>query len=426
MEDLEGLWFGLGAAAGMLAGGLGATALAWRWLRSQQGEASQLRQEAQARAREAEGLRAEVLQLTARLSRAEEAQRQGERQADLLREQLRTEMELLASRFVDQGLRRLAEDSQGQLAQVLLPLREQIGAFERRVEESYHQEARERHSLREELGRLAGLNQQMSEEARNLARALKGDSKVQGGWGELLLSRLLEGCGLREGEEFVVQGRDMALSSEEGRRLQPDVLVRLPEGRHLIVDSKVSLLAYEQYVSAEDETARREAARRHLASVQRHLRELSEKNYPGIETLNSPDFVMLFMPIEPALGLALQEDPALFTQAWDKRVILVSPATLLAALRTVAALWQQERQNQHARDIARLGGQLYDKLAEFVATLEGMGRHLDRASQAWQEGMNRLGQGPGNLLARARKLRDLGAKTRRDLPGGETDDGELS
>lgn len=410
---------------GLLGGGLLALLLLSRRLQAALGQAARQTAEAlalrgQLDAREAElrqlrareiDLQSQLLDLTRDLARAQT----GSAQHAEMQERLRLEFDRLAAAHLDQAGRRLAEDSSTRLQDTLLPLRERLAEFEKRVEHSYQQEARERFSLQQEVRRLAELNQQMNEEAQRLTRALKGESKTQGAWGELVLSRVLENSGLREGEEFVVQGKDLSLSGPDGRRLQPDVLIRLPGSRHLILDAKVSLTAFERYASAPDEPARQQALRQHLNSVLSHIHQLSDKHYPGIDGLNSPDFVLLFMPLEPAFSLALQGKPDLFTHAWEKRIVLVSPATLLATLRTVSSLWSLEHQNRHAAEIARQGGLLYDRFVAFVEELDRVGSSIRKAQEACDEAQRRLREGHNSLTARAEKLRELGARTSRQL-----------
>lgn len=324
------------------------------------------------------------------------------------------QFENLATRVLDNNSQKLKEQNQESLQHLLNPLKDRLQAFEQKVEDTYQKEARERHSLKNEVEQLHKLNMEMSEEARNLTRALKGDSKTQGNWGEVILSRVLESSGLREGKEFVVQGKEMDLQSINGRRLQPDVIINLPDAKHLIVDAKVSLTAYERFVDAEPEYKAIQM-KQHLDSMQKHIKELSEKHYSGLEALNSPDFVLMFMPIEPAFSIAIHEKPDLFTFAWERKIVLVSPSTLLATLKTVASIWQIDQQNANAKEIARQGGALYDKFVLFVEEMEKVGKSIDKASDSYHQAMQRLSQGRGNLISRAEKLQELGAKTQKQL-----------
>lgn len=364
----------------------------------------------------------QVLDLTRDLSRMQESYAQlnqalSQREADLerLQERFKAEFENLAGRVMEENARKLGDDQQRQLNHLLQPLQEKLLAFEKRVQDTYQSEARERFSLQREIERLAQLHNQMSEDAQNLTKALKGDSKTQGNWGELVLTRVLESSGLREGEEFVVQGKDLDLRSVDGQRLQPDVIIKLPEEKHLIVDSKVSLTAYDRFVSSTTDEERHAALKQHLVSVTTHIKQLSDKHYSQLKGLQSPDFVLLFMAVEPAFSLALQSDPELFQFAWQRRIVLVSPTTLLATLKTVASLWRLEQQNRNAEEIARQGGALYDKFVGFVEELKKVGTSLDRAQKQYNESLNKLHHGHGSLSSRAEKLRELGIDHRKKL-----------
>ncbi|MCB0855440.1 MAG: DNA recombination protein RmuC [Bacteroidetes bacterium] len=328
---------------------------------------------------------------------------------------LKTEFENLANRILENNAQKLSQTHQSSLNQLLDPLKEKLTSFEKRVEDAYYQEARERFNLQKEIEKLVSLNHQMSEDAQNLTRALQGDSKFQGNWGELVLATVLEKSGLREGEEYVVQGKDMKLVSENGSRLQPDVIVNLPDQKHIIIDAKVSLTAYEQFSSLEGREAKNQSLKQHLRSIHNHINQLSEKHYPAIPALQSPDFVLMFMPIEPAFSLAIQHQTDLFQYAWERKIVLVSPTTLLATLKTVASIWKLEHQNANAQEIARQGGALYDKFVGFVEEMEKLGVHLDRASRSHSDAMNKLVNGHGNLATRAEKLRELGVKTNKKI-----------
>lgn len=435
MLDTPSLLIGLGI--GMLLGGL----VAWLIVeqRRQQVQQSLAQVQGEQRALQAQLTSSEkqvqeyrlkqiehqeqVLDLTRDLSRMQESYAQlnqalSQREADLerLQERFKAEFENLAGRVMEENARKLGDDQQRQLRHLLQPLQEKLQAFEQRVQDTYQSESRERFSLQKEVERLAHLHQQMSQDAQNLTKALKGDSKTQGNWGELVLTRVLESSGLREGEEFVVQGKDLDLRNAEGQRLQPDVVIKLPEGKHLIVDSKVSITAYDRFVSAVSDEARQAALKQHLLSVTTHIKQLSEKHYQQLQGLQSPDFVLLFMPIEPAFSLALQSDGELFHFAWQRRIVLVSPTTLLATLKTVASLWRLEQQNRNAEEIARQGGALYDKFVGFVEELKKVGSSLERAQKQYQDSLNKLHHGHGSLSSRAEKLRELGIDHRKHLP----------
>ncbi|MDD2408063.1 MAG: DNA recombination protein RmuC, partial [Tepidiphilus sp.] len=287
------------------------------------------------------------------------------------RQQLTEQFKNLANEILEEKSRRFTDQNQAQLAGLLEPLKMRLTEFQRKVEEAYVNEGKDRTALAEQVRQLMALNQTLSREARQLTEALKGSSKTQGTWGELVLERVLEASGLRRGEEYEVQ---VSHTDGEGRRLQPDVVIRLPEGRYLVIDAKVSLNAYEDYTAATDESARQAALKRHLDSVRTHMKGLSQRRYEELYGVGSLDFVLLFVPIEPAFMLAVTHDRDLFMDAWQRNVLLVSPSTLLFVVRTVAHLWRQEQQNQNAQEIAKRGAELYDKLAGFVADLQALGQ----------------------------------------------------
>jgi len=292
-------------------------------------------------------------------------------------------------------------------------LKERIKDFEKKVEDTYSNERAERSHLKGEISKLIELNQNMSKEAQNLALALKGENKTQGNWGEMILENILERSGLRKGEEFFTQE---TLRGSEGEMLRPDVIVQLPDGKHLIVDSKMTLTAYEASISAANDSDKDKFAQAHVESLKRHVNDLSSKKYHLAEKIISPDFVMLFMPLEPAFALAFRLKPELFEQAWDKNIAIVSPTTLLSTLRTVASLWKQERQQKNALDIAKRGGELYDKFAGIVKDLETLGERLGSTQKVHSEIMGKMSTGRGNLISQVEKLKELGAKAEKSLP----------
>ena len=253
----------------------------------------------------------------------------------------------------------------------------------------------------------------MSREANNLATALKGDPKKQGNWGEVILERVLERSGLKQGSEYQ---REEVLEGMAGQNIRPDVIVHLPDNKHIIIDSKVSLVAYERYISSSDEAQRKQELKAHIHSIRSHIQGLSEKNYQHARNINTPDFVLLFMPIEAAFALAVQNDAELFSYAWEKNIVIVSPTTLLATLRTIASIWKQENQTKNAQEIARLSGQLYDKLVGFTADMEKIKKNLDAADNAYNDAYRKLISGNGNVMRTADKIKALGAKTTRQLP----------
>lgn len=357
-------------------------------------------------------LTAECAALAAELQENRDNQQQRLDDLQGARNELRAQFSELATKIFDEREQRFAETSQQRLGQLLDPLKERIQAFEKRVDESYQQEARERFSLSKELERLQQLNQRLGDEATNLTRALKGQ-KTQGNWGELVLERVLEHAGLEKGREYQTQ---VSLKGAGGERFQPDVLIRLPGDKQVIVDAKVSLSAYQQYVSAVDEPIRQQALKQHLISLRSHLKGLSGKDYQRLEGLHSLDFVLLFVPIEAAFAAALQAEPDLFQEAFEQQVVIVSPTTLLATLRVIDSLWRQERQGQNAREIAERAGQLYDKFVAFVADLDEMGNRLQQLDKAYASARNKLVDGRGNLVGRVENLKLLGARASKSLP----------
>ncbi|MDI5993146.1 DNA recombination protein RmuC [Pseudomonas sp. MDMC216] len=358
-------------------------------------------------------LTAECAALAAELQENRDNQQQRLDDLQGARNELRAQFSELATKIFDEREQRFAETSQQRLGQLLDPLKERIQAFEKRVDESYQQEARERFSLSKELERLQQLNQRLGDEATNLTRALKGQ-KTQGNWGELVLERVLEHAGLEKGREYHTQ---VSLKGAGGERFQPDVLICLPGDRQVIVDAKVSLSAYQQYVAAADEPIRQQALKQHLISLRSHLKGLSGKDYQRLEGLHSLDFVLLFVPIEAAFAAALQAEPDLFREAFEQQVVIVSPTTLLATLRVIDSLWRQERQGQNAREIAERAGQLYDKFVAFVADLDEMGSRLQQLDKAYASARNKLVDGRGNLIGRVENLKLLGARASKSLPG---------
>jgi Uncharacterized protein conserved in bacteria len=330
-----------------------------------------------------------------------------------LQKKLQTEFENIANRILKERSNEFVQHNEKNIGEILNPLREKIASFEKKVEEAYDKELRDKVSLREEVKKLTELNTRVSEEANNLTRALKGDVKKQGNWGEIILERVLERSGLTKGQEYereeVVEGADMSVQ-------RPDVILHLPDNKHIIVDSKVSLIAYERLIAAETDEQRALFQKEHIASLRSHVKLLSEKNYQNAHNLNTPDFVLMFVPIEASFAIAVQADNELFAYAWEKKIVIVSPTTLLATLRTISSIWKQENQSRNAQEIARLSGTLYDKLAGFVTDLGKIKDSIDKAGNSYDEAMKKLQNGNGNIFRTAEKIKELGAKSNKQLP----------
>lgn len=325
-----------------------------------------------------------------------------------------TEFENIANKILKKNSEEFTVVNHKNIGDVLNPLKEKILLFEKKVEDTYQKGLKDQTDLRAELKKLYDLNAKISEEANNLTKALKGDVKKQGNWGEVVLERILERSGLNEGEQgYQKQFSDIL---DDGRRIQPDVIINLPDSKHIIIDSKVSLVSYERAVNAASEDERIIHVKEHLQSLKSHIKGLSEKHYQTAKSLNSPDFVLLFVPIESSFSLAVQEDQELFSFAWDQKVVIVSPSTLLATLRTIASVWQQENQTRNAMEIARHSGALYDKFAGFISDMENIGKNIESTKKTYDSAMNKLTTGSGNLINKVEILKKLGAKTKKELP----------
>ncbi len=330
-----------------------------------------------------------------------------------LNKRFNTEFENLANKILEEKSKKFTDQNQKNIEDVLKPLRERIKDFEKKVDEKYDNEQKERATLKGEIKTLHELNQKISEEAHNLTTALKGDSKKQGNWGELILERILESSGLIKEEEYSTQHTTY---NDEGDRLHPDVVIHLPEQKHIIIDSKVSLVAYEKFVNADEEADQENWLKAHITSVKTHIKGLSEKNYHTSKGLNSPEFVLMFMPIESSFSASIRADDELFNFAWDKRIVIVSPSTLLATLRTVSSIWKQDRQTKNALDIAEKSGRLYDKFVGFIDDMKKIGDRLRSTQNVYDDGMKKLSLGSGNLVKRAEELKKMGAKANKQLP----------
>jgi DNA recombination protein RmuC len=361
-----------------------------------------------------------VLKMNGRLKEYETLLRQerqwaAEKQAqfEASEQRLAQQFENLAQRIFEQKTHNFRELNQHSLDGLLGPLREQLEGFRRTMQESHADESRQRHSLKFEIERLAELNRQMSADTAALTRALKGDSKQQGNWGEVVLARVLSESGLREGHEYSTQ---QSLTNTDGKRYQPDVVVHLPQNKDIIIDAKVSLTAYERYFNGEDEAGREQALREHVASVRGHIRELGRKDYQQLQGVRTLDYVLMFVAVEPAFLVAVEAEPGLVKYALDHNILLVSPTNLLVALRTIENLWRVERQNQNARKIAESAGKIYEKLRLFTEDMEAVGQSLQRADDSYQKAMKKLTTGRGNLIRQVEAFRELGVEVAKPLP----------
>ena len=354
----------------------------------------------------------QITELEVRLSSEREMSEQKSQLFSQAREQLKQDFHHLANQIFEDKSANFKRDSRESMASILNPLREQLGDFKRKVEDVYDKETRDRQALYQQIDHLKQLNQQMSQDTINLTQALKGDSKVQGNWGEVILERVLEESGLRKGHEYETQ----VSLTQEGKRYQPDVIVRLPDEKDMIIDAKVSLTGYERYCSGNDAKGREQFLIEHVQSVRNHIRGLSQKSYEKLENIRTLDFVLLFIPVEGAFMLALEHDQSLFRYAFQRNIILVSPTTLLVTLRTVQNIWRFEHQNQNAQAIANRGAELYDKFVNFVESMDDLGKHLDRAQSAYDESYKRLSSGKGNLVNQAVALTKLGVNGKKQLP----------
>lgn len=335
-------------------------------------------------------------------------------------EQMLLQFEKLANTVLDKNSEKFSNLNKERIGAVLNPLKEKIEHFSKKVEDNHQHQHLHNGLLKEEISRLANLHQQMSADTRNLTLALKGDNKFQGNWGEVILTRVLESSGLQEGREYILQGKTLQLQNEDGKSQKPDVIIQLPENKHIIIDAKVSIKAYEGYTTALEPAEKNSFLKIHLDSLRRHVKGLSEKHYYANPKMKTPDFVLLFVPVEAAFSLALQEDREnLFNYAWERKVIIVSPTTLLACLKTVSSIWKYEHQNQNAQEIAQEAGKMYDKFTSFLQDLEKIGRNLGQTQNAYDEAVKKLSQGKGNLLNKAHHLKQLGVPSKKNI-GNDT------
>ncbi|ADW75750.1 DNA recombination protein RmuC [Rahnella aquatilis] len=377
-----------------------------------QNECEQLNQELRAQREINSAQEAELREVSTRLDETRMAAEEKQRLLINSEQRLSSQFENLANRIFEQNGRRADEQNKQSLDKLLLPLREQLDGFRRQVQDSFGQEARERHTLAHEIRNLQQLNVEMAREAVNLTKALKGDNKTQGNWGEVVLSRVLEASGLREGHEYQTQ---VSVQVDSNSRMQPDVVVRLPQNKDVVIDAKMTLVAYERYFNSEDDSEREAALNEHIASVRGHIRLLGRKDYQQLPGLRSLDYVLMFIPVEPAFLLAIDREPELISEALRHNIMLVSPTTLLVALRTISNLWRYEHQSQNAKRIADRAARLYDKLRLFVDDMESMGQSLDKAQGSYRSAMNKLSQGRGNLIGQVESFRALGVEVKRPI-----------
>ena len=367
-----------------------------------------------------ETIRSEKEALAIQLSKKEtdfenlwERNKEQKQEVEQLQEKFTKEFENLANKILEEKTSKFTEQNKENLKTILLPLQDKIQLFEKKVEDT-HKESIDYHAaLRQQILGLREMNEQMSKETLNLTKALKGDSKMQGNWGELILERVLEKSGLEKDREYFVQ---QSFVTEDGNRVFPDVVINLPDGKKMIVDSKVTLTAYERYINEEDDTLKTQHLKDHVIAINRHVEQLGNKNYHDLYQMESPDFVLLFIPIESAFALALNEDTTLYNKAFEKNIVIVTPSTLLATLRTIDSMWTNQKQQENALEIARQAGALYDKFEGFVTDLVKIGKKMDEAKIEYQGAMNKLVDGKGNLVTSVEKLKKMGAKAKKSLP----------
>lgn len=325
-----------------------------------------------------------------------------------LQKRLTTEFENIANKILKERSDEFSVSNHKNLSEILNPLKEKIQLFEKKVDDTYDKELRDKISLREEVRKLAELNNRVSEEANNLTKALKGDVKKQGNWGEIILERVLERSGLTKGQEYE---REEVVGGSDSNVQRPDVIVHLPDNKHIIIDSKVSLIAYERFISAENDEMQLRNLKEHINSLRNHVKLLSDKNYQNAFNINAPDFVLMFVPVEASFSVAVQGDSDLFSFAWERKIVIVSPTTLLATLRTISSIWKQENQTKNAQEIARLSGALYDKFIRFAEDMIKIKSNIDRTAAAYDDAMKKMRDGSGNIIRTAEKIKELGAKT---------------
>ncbi|OTQ30620.1 recombinase RmuC [Gilliamella apicola] len=355
---------------------------------------------------------ATISELKTRLEETRHAAHERQTILEQSEQRLTTQFENLANRIFEHSGKKIEQQNKQSLNFLLSPLKEQLDSFKKQVQDSFGEEAKERHTLTYEIRNLLQLNQQMAKEATNLTNALKGNNKVQGNWGEFILSQILDNSGLRLGYEYDTQ---VNLTNENNQRLQPDVIVHLPQGGDVVIDSKVTLVAYERYFNNDEEIVKTKALSDHLTAVRNHLKQLSQKDYHKLIGINSLDYILMFIPVEPAFLCAIDSDPSLINDALKNNIMIVSPTTLLVALRTIHNLWRYEHQNRNAELIADKASKLYDKVRGFVEDMENLGSTLDKAQQTYQNSLNKLSKGRGNIIGQIERFRELGVEVKKPI-----------
>ncbi len=381
--------------------------------KNSENQLSELTHEREEIRREKDFLNTELTRRNAEFENLQLKNQEQKTEVEKLQEKFTKDFENLAHKILDSTSNKFTEQNKENIKNILNPLQEKINTFEKKVEQT-HKESIDYHAaLRQQILGLKDLNEQMSKEATNLTKALKGDSKMQGNWGELVLERVLEKSGLEKDREYFVQ---QSFTTNDGERVLPDVVIYLPDNKKMVIDSKVTLTAYERFVNEDDELLKATYLKEHITSLKRHVDQLSEKNYQDLYDIESPDFVLLFVPIEPAFAIAINQESKLYNQAFEKNIVIVTPSTLLATLRTIDTMWNNEKQQRNAIEIARQAGALYDKFEGLVKDLTGVGKRIDDAKKDYSAAMNKLVDGRGNLITSVEKLKKMGAKAKKSLP----------
>ena len=355
----------------------------------------------------------QIVETTANYTNLEQKLVSQKEELETIQKKFHIEFENIANKILEEKSVKFTAQNKENIDTILSPLNEKLKSFETKVQETYEKGLRERSELKEQVVQLSTLNQNLSKDAQNLTRALTHDTKLQGNWGEFILEKILEESGLTKGEEYKTQ---FSTTDEEGKRIQPDIVIQLPDNKHIIIDSKVSLVAYEAFVNSENKEEKEQYLKNHLLSIRTHIKGLSEKNYQTGKNINSPDFVLLFMPIEPAFSIAMQKDKDIYPYAWKRNIVIVSPTTLLATMRTIASIWKQEKQNKNTQEIARQASALYDKFVGFLGDMEKIEKGISTIDDAYKNAYKKLSSGSGNLINSTQKIRKLGLNTKKQIP----------